>query len=96
MSLAGRRAAVPPRRVCPQSASFDSVAHIEGLVGEEDSLLRIPAEERTHEQHQRLRALEQDLDKVCTSCATAPSGSVAITTDQPFFGRIALIVSVHS
>jgi hypothetical protein len=41
---------------------FDSVAHIEGLVGEEDALLRIPAEERTHEQHARLREIEHELN----------------------------------
>ena len=64
MSLAGGEPPFRRDELAPESASFDSVAHIEGLVGEEDSLLRIPAEERTHEQHQRLRALEQDLDKV--------------------------------
>jgi hypothetical protein len=56
----------PPFRrdeLAPQQG-LDPFAHIEGLVGEEDALLRIPAEERTHEQHTRLRAIEHDLDRV--------------------------------
>jgi hypothetical protein len=39
-------------------------ARIEGLVGEEDALLRIPAHERTGEQHERLRSIAQELDRV--------------------------------
>jgi hypothetical protein len=39
-------------------------ARIEGLVGEEDALLRIPAHERSGEQHQRLRSIAEELDRV--------------------------------
>ena len=39
-------------------------ARIEGLVGEEDALLKIPAHERTGEQHERLRSIGAELDRV--------------------------------
>jgi hypothetical protein len=39
-------------------------AHIEGLLGEEDALLRIPAEERSDEHHQRLGSIARELDRV--------------------------------
>jgi hypothetical protein len=39
-------------------------ARIEGLVGEEDALLTIPAHERSEEQHARLRSIAQELDRV--------------------------------
>jgi hypothetical protein len=39
-------------------------ARIEGLVGQEDALLRIPAQERTEEQHERLRSIARELDRV--------------------------------
>jgi hypothetical protein len=39
-------------------------ARIEGLVGQETALLRIPAEERTGEQHDRLRSIAGELDRV--------------------------------
>jgi hypothetical protein len=38
-------------------------ARIEGLVGQEDALLRIPARERTEEQHDRLRSIGAELDR---------------------------------
>lgn len=39
-------------------------ARVEGLIGEEDALLRIPAAERTRAQNDRLRALGAELDRV--------------------------------
>lgn len=39
-------------------------ARIEGLVGQEDALLRIPAHERTEENHERLGSIAQELDRV--------------------------------
>jgi hypothetical protein len=39
-------------------------ARIEGLVGQEDALLRIPARERTEEQHDRLHSIGAELDRV--------------------------------
>ena len=37
--------------------------HIEGLCGEEEALLQIPADERASQHHQRLKELEQELDR---------------------------------
>jgi tryptophan 2,3-dioxygenase len=42
----------------------DHYAHIEGLIGEEDALLRIPAHERTDEQRERLRSIGDELDRL--------------------------------
>jgi hypothetical protein len=39
-------------------------ARIEDLVGQEDALLRIPAAERTREQHDLLQAIGAELDRV--------------------------------
>jgi hypothetical protein len=39
-------------------------SQLEGLVGEEDALLLIPAHERSREQHHRLRAITEELDRM--------------------------------
>jgi hypothetical protein len=39
-------------------------AHIEGLTGEEDALLKVPPHERTPEQHARLHAISHELDRL--------------------------------
>jgi hypothetical protein len=39
-------------------------AHIEGLTGEEDALLKVPPHERTPAQHERLRAITHELDRL--------------------------------
>ena len=39
-------------------------ARIEGLVGEEAALLAIPREERKREEHERLRAISAELDRI--------------------------------
>jgi uncharacterized protein DUF2630 len=39
-------------------------ARIEGLVGEEEALLRIPAHERSDQHHERLRSIGAELDRV--------------------------------
>jgi hypothetical protein len=46
----------------PPGASL--FARIEGLLGEEDALLLIPARERTEDQHDRLRAIGDELDRI--------------------------------
>jgi hypothetical protein len=42
----------------------DLFARIEDLIGEEEALLMIPAEERGPRDHQRLRAIEDELDRI--------------------------------
>jgi hypothetical protein len=42
-------------------------ARIEGLVGEEAAMLRIPAEERSRRQRERLRAIADELDRAFES-----------------------------
>jgi hypothetical protein len=49
------------RSELPEAGVF---AHIEGLVGEEDALLRIPAHERTAHHHERLSSIGAELDRV--------------------------------
>jgi hypothetical protein len=49
------------RAELPEEGLF---ARIEGLAGEEEALLRIPARERTAEQHHRLRSIGAELDRV--------------------------------
>jgi hypothetical protein len=39
-------------------------ARIEGLVGQEDALLRIPARERSEDDRRRLRSIGGELDRV--------------------------------
>jgi hypothetical protein len=39
-------------------------ARIEGLVGQEAAMLSIPAEERSHEQRERLHSIAGELDRV--------------------------------
>ena len=52
--------AAPP----PEEGLF---ARIEGLVGEEAAMLRIPAEERSLQQRERLRSIADELDRAFES-----------------------------
>jgi len=45
-------------------ANVHFYAHIEGLTGEEDALLKIPPHERTKQQHERLHAITHELDRL--------------------------------
>jgi hypothetical protein len=57
----------PPRRpeeLAPEPPGASLFARIEGLIGEEHALLTIPARERTRAQHDRLRALGEELDRI--------------------------------
>jgi hypothetical protein len=53
----------PPRGPGPPGGDLDILARIEGLMGEEDALLLIPARERSKEQHERLGAIGEELDR---------------------------------
>lgn len=46
----------------PEPSEMTLAAHIEGLAGEELALLAIPAQERSRAQHDRLRAIADELD----------------------------------
>jgi hypothetical protein len=48
----------------PRKPDVSLLARIEGLVGEEDALLRIPARERSAPQHDRVRAIGEELDRI--------------------------------
>jgi hypothetical protein len=50
--------------MAPRPAELDLFARIEGLQGEEDALLRIPASDRTGEQRDRLRVVGEELDRI--------------------------------
>jgi hypothetical protein len=57
----------PPRRpdeLVPEEGDVRMFARIEGLVGEEAALIAIPADQRTGAQHDRLRALTEELDRI--------------------------------
>jgi hypothetical protein len=47
----------PPRQI-------DAYAHIEHMVGDEWELLETAADKRTPHQHERLRAIEAELDRI--------------------------------
>ena len=49
--------------------------HLEGLVGEEEALLKIPAHERSEHQHHRLRELGEELDRVFEKLHARPGRS---------------------
>jgi hypothetical protein len=53
-----------PDEVAPERPDASLFARIEGLVGEEDALLLIPARERTGEQDDRLRVVGDELDRI--------------------------------
>jgi hypothetical protein len=59
----------PKRRdeLAPEPSWQDHYAHIEGLIGEEDALLRIPAHERTDADRERLRSIGEELDRLWDS-----------------------------
>jgi hypothetical protein len=46
----------------PDPSEMTLFARMEGLAGEELALLAIPAHQRTREQHDRLRAIADELD----------------------------------
>jgi hypothetical protein len=50
--------------IAPERPDPSLFARIEGLVGEEDALLAIPAQERTQQQHDRLRDIGDQLDRI--------------------------------
>jgi hypothetical protein len=47
-----------------QTGDLGLYARIEDLAGEEAALLRIPMGERTEQQHDRLRTITEELDRV--------------------------------
>jgi hypothetical protein len=54
---------LPVREVVPPDPPELSLyARVEGLIGEEDALLELPADERTPAQRERLRGLQEELD----------------------------------
>lgn len=64
------RAGVPADEIKDLSQTPDEVelsARIEGLVGEEAALLTMPREHRLQEQHERLRASSDELDRIWAS-----------------------------
>ena len=61
------QAGVPPTTVkdlSPLPPELELFARIEGLVGEEAALLTVAREHRDGEQHQRLRAVSAELDRI--------------------------------
>jgi hypothetical protein len=55
----------PPRTpddLAPLPEGLRLFAHIERLCGEEEALLAIPARDRSRQQHDRLRAIAEELD----------------------------------
>jgi hypothetical protein len=54
----------PPAAKKALGADADIYARIEGLLGQEDALLRIPANQRTQDDQDRLRVIGQELDRI--------------------------------
>jgi Protein of unknown function (DUF2630) len=52
-----------PGDYVPKPRDLELFAHVEGLVGEEASLLAIPHEDRSQHHHERLKAIGEELDR---------------------------------
>jgi hypothetical protein len=52
-----------PGDLVPGHPDLELFARIEGLAGEEAALLEIPAKQRSRDQHDRLRAIADELDR---------------------------------
>lgn len=48
----------------PTPQGMEAYARIEGMVGEEQELLEIPAHERSERHHARLREIGEELDRI--------------------------------
>jgi hypothetical protein len=57
------RSELEPRDVTGISDELGTFSRVEGLLGEEQALLAIPAEQRTPEHHERLRVVTEELDR---------------------------------
>jgi len=55
---------LPASDPAPDDADAHVFARVEGLIGEEDALLRLPLHERTAAQRDRLRWLGDELDRL--------------------------------
>jgi hypothetical protein len=66
MSLYAQAGVTPDqvKDLSPIPPELHLFARIEGLVGEEAALLMVPLAERKQEQRERLRAIEQELDRI--------------------------------
>jgi hypothetical protein len=53
-----------PKEYVPESPGAELFARIEGLLGEERALLAIPAAERRPHEHERLREIGHELDRI--------------------------------
>jgi hypothetical protein len=58
------RSELEPRDVTGVPDELGTFAHVEGLLGEEQALLAIPAHQRTPEHHERLRIVSEELDRI--------------------------------
>jgi hypothetical protein len=52
-----------PGDYVPEPRDLELFAHVEGLMGEEASLLAIPHEDRGQHHHERLKAIGEELDR---------------------------------
>jgi len=53
-----------PEDYVPVSSDLELFARVEGLTGEESALLAIPHQDRSRHQHERLKAIGEELDRV--------------------------------
>jgi hypothetical protein len=74
---------IAPRSDVPVSPELRAFAHIEGLVGEELALLGIPENERTPEQHRRLRAIAAELDRLWDALRERAERLAGARDDEP-------------
>jgi uncharacterized membrane protein len=58
------RPPIEPSAFRDHPTAEETFARIEGLVGQEHALLRIPVSERTKEQHELLRTIGEELDRI--------------------------------
>ena len=78
----GQRA--DPAERAPEASLF---ARIENLIGEEHALLLIPAAERRRREHERLREIEDQLDRIWEKLRDGRGGWLRMRPGRPAAAR---------
>jgi hypothetical protein len=63
-SYSGEGPTGPPEELSPRPPGLEEFARTEGLVGEEDALLRVPPEQRDEKTERRLKEVSAELDRM--------------------------------
>ncbi|MCW2997299.1 MAG: hypothetical protein JWN65_848 [Solirubrobacterales bacterium] len=73
----------PPPAPRPPEEELSLFSRIEGLVGQETALLRVPAAERSADQRAHLRAISDELDRIWHRLQARAQAAAAVETARP-------------